>query len=234
MKMFIRNRVGGIIYSTPYNDALKQMVETTRKNGIPTVNCYGSTRINASDVITADATMGCYKAMKYLLELGHRHIAILKVRGSGISKRRLEGCKKAFTEFGLEMNPDLIVEADDFTQRSGFRSAKLLFNQPNIPSALFAFSEQLAMGVLKAAKSEGIAIPRDMSLIGVDDMIADLLDPPLTSLSIPTYEVGHAAASLLFDRIEKRKNDSPPRCMLMDETLTVRDSTGSLRTAISL
>ncbi|HSV32378.1 MAG TPA: LacI family DNA-binding transcriptional regulator [Atribacteraceae bacterium] len=225
-KMFIRNRVEGIIYSVPFNEALQEMVEIVRNNGIPIVNCYGSTRANASDVVTGNVSEGCYRATKYLLELGHRNIAFLKVRGSGINARRLEGCVKAFEEFRLELNPDLIIEAEDFTQQSGYLNSKIMFLQSRRPSALFAFNERLAMGVLKAAKEMGISIPRELSLIGVDDIMAELLEPSLTSLAIPTYEAGKTAASLLFNRIEKKKNDQPTRHMFVDELLRIRASTG--------
>ncbi len=225
-KMFIRNRVEGVIYSVPFNEALSEIVEIVKNNGIPVVNCYGSTRAPASDVVTGNVSEGCYKATMYLLELGHRDIAFLKVRGSGINARRLEGCKKAFEEFGLHVHPNLVIEADDFTQHSGYLNTKIMFAQSKRPSALFAFNERLAMGVLKAAKELGIVIPNDMSLIGVDDIMAELLEPPLTSVAIPTYEAGRTAASLLFNRVEKGNNELPVRHMLVEELLKIRASTG--------
>jgi LacI family transcriptional regulator len=224
LKMFIRNRVEGIIYSAPFNQALKEMVETAIANGIPVVNCYGSTRVAALDTVTGDAEGGCYKAVRHLLELGHQRIAFLKVRESGISKRRFSGCKRALEEAGVEIPQDLIVEVSDYSQASGYLGAKMLFARKELPTAVFAFSEQLAIGVLKAARENSIPIPKRLSLIGVDDVIGEVLEPPLTSVKIPTYEAGKAAATLLLDRIEGRIEDSP-REVILEEKLIIREST---------
>lgn len=224
VKMLLRHRVEGIIYSTPYNQVLNDMCDTFKKQEIPVINCYGSTRLCASDVVTGDAEKGCYQAARHLLELGHRRIAILRVKESGISKRRFEGCRKALEDFGVEIDPRFLVDAEDFSQESGYLQAKILFSSPQKPTALIAFSEQLAIGVLKAAREDGIKVPEDLSLVGVDDIIAELLEPPLTSVVIPTYEAGRAAASLLFSRI-KEENSSPPRKVVLEEKLVVRKST---------
>ncbi|BER91858.1 LacI family DNA-binding transcriptional regulator [Atrimonas thermophila] len=228
LKMFIRNRVEGIIYSAPFNQALKEMVETAIANGIPVVNCYGSTRIAALDVVTGDAEGGCYKAVRHLLELGHRKIGFLKVRGSGISKRRFAGCKRALEEAGVEIFPELIVEVSDYSQASGYLGAKMLFARKELPTAVFAFSEQLAIGVLKAARENSISIPEKLSLIGVDDVIGEVLEPPLTSVKIPTYEAGKAAATLLLERIEKQIEEGS-REVVLEEKLVVRESTKACR-----
>jgi len=228
LKMFIRNRVEGIIYSAPFNQALKEMVEVAIANGIPVVNCYGSTRVPALDMVTGDAEGGCYKAVRHLLELGHRRIGFLKVRESGISKRRFAGCKRALEEAGVEILPGLVVEVSDYSQASGYLGAKMLFARKELPTAIFAFSEQLAIGVLKAARESSIPIPEKLSLIGVDDVIGEALEPPLTSVKIPTYEAGKAAATLLLERIEKQLEDSP-REVILEEKLVVRESTGMCR-----
>jgi len=223
LKMFIRNRVEGIIYSTPFNQALEEMVGMAIRNGIPVVNCYGSTRVPALDVVTGDAEGGCYKATKYLLDLGHRKIAFLRVRGSGISERRFAGCKRAFEEMGLEIAPELILEVEDYSQKSGYLSAKVFLSSGIKATALFAFSEQLGIGVLRAAREESIGIPGGLSVVAVDDIIAEVLTPPLTSLSIPAYEAGKAAVSLLLSRIEGRTS-AQFRQVVLEEKLVVRES----------
>ncbi len=227
LKMFIRNRVDGIIYSTPFNQALEEMVGMAIKSGIPVVNCYGSTRVPALDVVTGDAEGGCYKATKYLLDLGHTKIAFLRVRGSGISKRRFAGCKRAFEEMGLVIDPELVLEANDYSQKNGYLAAKMFFGRKIGASALFAFSEQLGIGALKAAREEGVEVPGALSLVAVDDIIAEMLHPPLTSLSIPTYEAGRMAALLLFERIDGQAVLSS-RQVVLEERLVVRESVGKL------
>jgi LacI family transcriptional regulator len=223
-KMFLRSRMEGIIYSTPYNEALREMVERAIESGIPVVNCYGSTRVPALDVVMGDAEGGCYRATKYLLELGHRNIAFLKVRESGISKRRFEGCQRAFKEVGLEIPEDFVVEVGDYSQESGYLSAKILFTRQDLPTAVFAFSEQLAIGVLKAARESGIKVPEQLSLVGIDDVIGEVLQPSLTSVRIPTYEAGKTAAMLLLERIEGYL-PAAPRRVVLKEKLIVREST---------
>ena len=224
VKMFLRHRVEGIIYSTPYNQVLNDMCEDFKKQGIPVINCYGSTRLCASDVVTGDAEKSCYQATCHLLELGHRQIAILRVKESGISERRYKGCKKALQDFKVEINPRFLVDTEDFSQKSGYLQAKILFSYSQKPTALIAFSEQLAIGVLKAAREDGIKVPEDLSLMGVDDIIAEVLEPPLTSVALPTYEAGRTAASLLFSRV-REGNSSSTRQVVLEEKLIVRKST---------
>lgn len=223
-KMFLRSRVEGIIYSTPYNEALSEMAEVAIKSGIPVVNCYGSTRIPALDVVTGDAEGGCYKAVRYLLGLGHRKIAFLKVWESGISKRRFEGCKKALEEFGVAIPPDFLVDVDDYSQESGYLGTKTLLSRSELPTAIFAFNEQLAIGALKAIRESGLRVPEDLSLVGVDDVIGEVLQPSLTSVRIPTYEAGKTAAMLVFERIAGNVSGAP-RQVVLEEKLVVRDST---------
>ncbi len=122
------------------------------------------------------------------------------------------------------MNTHFLLDAEDFSQESGYLQAKILFSYPQKPTAIVAFSEQLAIGVLKAAREDGIKVLEDLSLVGVDDIIAEVLEPPLTSVALPTYEAGRTAASLLFSRI-KDGNSSPPRQVVLEEKLVVRKST---------
>jgi LacI family transcriptional regulator len=223
-KMLLRHRVEGIIYSTPYNEALLEMVETAAANGIPVVNCYGSTRVPSQDLVWSDASLGCYRGMRYLLELGHREIAILKVKGSGVSERRLEGCRKALEEFGVPFDPSLVIEAGDYSQKSGYLSAKIFLGNRRKPSALLSFNEQLSIGALKAAREVGVRIPQDLSVIAVDDIIAEVLEPPLTAIAIPKYEAGEITAALLLERIEQGDNVSS-RQIILEEKLVVWSST---------
>ncbi len=226
-KMFFSNRVEGIIFSTPYNQSLEKMTEIAKNIGIPVVNCYGSTRVYSSDCIIGNSEIGCYKAMKHLIELGHRAISILKVRNSGISRKRFQGCLKALDEYGIDKEPELILDVDDFSIINGYLAAKILMSQARKPTAILALNEQLALGILQTIREESISIPDDLSLVSVDDVLAPYLNPPLTSVSIPTYELGKGAASLLINRIEN-ENKIKYRRIELDEELVVRATTGGI------
>lgn len=87
------------------------------------------------------------------------------------------------------------------SQESGYFGAKALLSCQEFPTAIFAFNKQFAIGALKAARESGLRVPKDLSLVGVDDVIGEVLQPPLTSVRIPTYEAGETATMLIFERI---------------------------------
>ena len=224
-KMVTQYRIEGIIYSNPYNPKLKEMCKMALEKNIPVINCYGSKRVKYSDIVLSDPIEGCFLAMMHLLELGHRDIAIIKVKGSSISDQRFEGCKKALDTYQIELPPEYVIEIDDINERSGFMASSQFFLLERKPTAIFTITEPLAIGVIKAARDSNIKIPTQLSLVSVDDIISELLSPSLTSVSIPVYEAGKTAGYLLLSRIESEEK-MLSRKIYLEEKLIIRESTG--------
>jgi len=152
--------------------------------------------------VTSDHAQGARALATVLLKAGHRHIGVLQGRpGTLANDERLAAFKAALAEAGIRL-PASHVRGDAFSESSGKTAAlALLTNQPAI-TALFALSNQIALGALRAAVELGRVVPRDLSLATFDDLPhADFLNPPLTTACQDVPALGRRAAELLLSRI---------------------------------
>jgi DNA-binding LacI/PurR family transcriptional regulator len=144
---------------------------------------------------------------------------------STVSLDRKEGYLKALLEHGLAIDKTLIAEAD-FTEGGGYQAMKELI--PAKPQAVFAASDLLALGAIRAVREAGLCVPDDIAFVGFDDLpIAALPDPALTTVRQPIFELGVKAVELLIDLIDNGAR--PARRVIMDTQLMVRASSGAYR-----
>ncbi|WP_188195326.1 LacI family DNA-binding transcriptional regulator [Nonomuraea sp. SYSU D8015] len=141
---------------------------------------------------------GGLSATRYLLDLGHRRIAIVTGPDFALSSRaRLDGYRAALDRAGVPIDPELICEGD-FLAGGGLAQAHRLLRLPDRPTAIFAANDEQAMGVYQAAYDLGLRIPDDLSVIGFDDLPAiRRAIPPLTTIRQPLTEMAAAAATML-------------------------------------
>jgi LacI family transcriptional regulator len=177
-------------------------------------------------VIAAMNTAGARAATEHLIGLEHQRIGIMT--GSlqwTESIDRLAGYHAALAAAGLPVLPDLLAEAD-FTIHGGQEAAERLLALPDPPTAIFACNDNMAIGVIQAAVARGLAVPRDLSVVGFDDVAAAaLITPPLTTVRQPLQDMGRAAVGLLYRLI-----DGQPVEAMRTEVATrliVRASTGA-------
>jgi len=180
------------------------------------------------DSVLAANIEGACEAVTYLIQLGHRHIGFIGLpltRTPG--KERYEGYQRALRDHNLPLSPDLVRIADA-KQPGGYNAAHdLLVNQPHI-TALFVANNLMTLGALTATRQRGLKIPDEISIVGFDDMPwASLLQPPLTAVAQPTYQMGQRAAELLLGRMKERTK--PVANERMQTQLIVRGSTGKPR-----
>ena len=163
-------------------------------------------------------------ATEHLLELGHRHIGVITGPACwSASKDRLAGYRSALQVAGVDPSPDLILEAD-FTVEGGEQAAERLLSGPDRPTAIFALNDNMAVGVLHAAKRYGISVPGQLSVVGVDDAgLAAIVVPRLTTIRQPLQEMGRVAVSLLWRILQGRQIEAAP--VLLSTELIVREST---------
>jgi LacI family transcriptional regulator len=148
---------------------------------------------------------GAYAATRHLIELGHRRIGFITgALELGCAVDRLEGYRAALAQFGIPVDPALIQEGD-FLQPQGFAGAEALLGMPERPTAIFASNDEMAFGVMEAARVHSLRLPEDLSVIGFDDIprAADVY-PPLTTVRQPLEQMGRVAAETLLKLI----NDS--------------------------
>ncbi len=176
---------------------------------------------------TADDRAGVRLAVEHLAGLGHKRIAHLGgPQDVSTGRRRREGFDEAMAAAKLE--PSLIKVGRAFTEPEGARLCEELLAETEPPTAIVAGNDLMALGCYDVFAARGIDCPGDISVTGFNDMpFADRFAPPLTTVRIPHYEIGVAAAQLLLDALQG-SNDGPTEVMLAPE-LVVRGSTHTPR-----
>ncbi|MEW6239887.1 MAG: LacI family DNA-binding transcriptional regulator [Chloroflexota bacterium] len=174
--------------------------------------------------IDIDNVNASHNAVRHLIQIGYRRIGtIAGPVHSTVGLDRKEGYLKALKERGREVDESLIVEGD-FTETGGYYAMQRLL--PAKPDAVFAASDIMAIGAMRAAREAGLRIPKDIAFVGFDDLpIATLSDIQLTTVRQPVIQFGIKAVELLLDLIENGLH--PPRRIIMDTELIIRDSCGA-------
>jgi LacI family transcriptional regulator len=174
--------------------------------------------------VDVDNVNAAYNAILHLLRLGYQRIAtITGPLESTAGMDRLDGYRKAFAAFDREVDPGLIMEGD-FTEQGGYNSMRALLAKN--PDAVFAASDVTAIGAIRLLQEKGLEVPKDIAIIGFDDIpIPTLSSIQLTTVRQPVEELGVAAVELLIDLIENGVN--PPRHKIMDSELVIRATCGS-------
>ncbi|HBX68550.1 MAG TPA: LacI family transcriptional regulator [Chloroflexi bacterium] len=192
--------------------------------GVPFI--FAGRPMGISDVsyVDVDNRAGAYSAIAHLAHLGYNKIAtVTGALNTTVGADRLEGYRQAIQERNLELDENLIAEAD-FTEFGAYFAAKKLLKQS--PEAIFVASDTMALGVIKAIKEEGLLIPDDIALVGFDDLLsAAFLGTQLTTVRQPIGKFGFKAVEMLLDIIEN--GPQPPRRVIFDTELVIRESCGS-------
>lgn len=174
--------------------------------------------------ILVDNEGGAYKAVSYLLSLGYRKVFyIAGPKASSDNMKRFQGYKKALEDHGIEFLPNWLYQGD-FTRTSGYYAAKSMIMQSNLPDAIFAANDEMAIGVIDAFKEASIRVGEDIGLVGFDDIqLAEYISPPLTTVRQPMREMGTLAAQQIFHSID---GIFPKECIFLDTQLIIRESCG--------
>ena len=174
--------------------------------------------------IDIDNINAARNAVSHLVRAGRQRIAtITGPVNSTVGIDRKEGYRKALIERGREIDEGLIREGD-FTEAGGYYAMQQLL--PANPDAVFAASDIMAIGAMRAARDAGLHIPEDIAFVGFDDLpIATLSDIQLTTIRQPVVSFGAKAVEILIDMIEN--GITPPRHIIMDTELVIRDSCGT-------
>jgi LacI family transcriptional regulator len=224
--MLIRQRVDGVIVApTGQNQSTRSFVE----QGVPVVLFDRDLpSLNVSKVF-GDHRRGGYLALKYLIDLGHKQIAIVGKDDTAASLAwRLEGAEHALAEAGLEGKVYLEhLDSDADSYSAGYDIAKRILSAPNRPTAIFAVTDVSAVGAMRGAAEVGLKVPGDVSIIGYDDIpLARLCIPALTTIAQPTDAMGQKAVDILMAAMGK--TNPPPVEAVLETHLVVRESTKAL------
>lgn len=155
--------------------------------------------------VCIDNISAAFDATSHLTALGHTKVAYINGPASSpLCKDRLQGYRLAMKKAGVTNTRAWVVEGD-FSLASGREMMAALLTKPERPSAVFAANDEMAIGAMAAIKAAGLTIPGDISVIGFDDIrFAEFTDPPLTTISQPTHEIGKQVMSLMLAMLDNK------------------------------
>ncbi|MEX2564838.1 MAG: LacI family DNA-binding transcriptional regulator [Cyclobacteriaceae bacterium] len=216
--------IDGLIV-TPYHEEDELVISLVRE-GFPIV-CVDRNLGNVDvDVVVVDNEAGSYKAIKHLIQLGHQRIGFLGgLYSIPTSRHRKDGYLRALEEHDIPIDESLI-EFGDSKYESGKQMVQKFLDMDEPPTALFTGNNVITLAGLEVIHSRGLIIPDDIAIVGFDDMYwSNSLNPPLTAVAQPGYEIGRQAARMLFERLNEP--NKPPRKIVLKTELMIRKSCGS-------
>ncbi|KKB09347.1 LacI family DNA-binding transcriptional regulator [Devosia chinhatensis] len=202
----------------PYSVPVVMACEEVSNNNFPTV--------------VTDNEVAAIRATRHLLDLGHRRIGhIMGPDSNVVAQDRLSGFRKAMDKAGIAVRPDWIFRGN-FEMASGFAAASRYMALAEKPSAMFAANDESAIGFLSGLRRHGLECPRDISMVGFDDLdVAAHYLPPLTTMRQPRETLGRIAAETLIDMLEEAELARGPTRIVLTSELVVRDSTAQAKDA---
>ena len=225
INMLIEKMVDGIIFT----QSVKRTVGFQKLN-------IGSTPIVLIDrdmelegvvgKVLVDNFTGAYDGVNYLLSRGYRKIAFITgALTTNTSKNRLSGYKKALEDFGINYNKDYVL-AGEYRSEWGFKAIQELLGKNVDFDAVFCGNDLIALSVIKALKNVGKSIPEDVGVLGFDDIyMARFIEPELSTIRQPNYEMGYKAVEILIDILDRPTEKNIKRELVLNTELIIRQST---------
>jgi DNA-binding LacI/PurR family transcriptional regulator len=210
-------------WNTPYEPRHVAMVQEE-----PVASAIARVMARANDIpyqhVATDDAEGSAHAARYLLDLGHRSIAYAGLAPIRPSLLRFLGVRAALEERGL--TPAAAIESP-LTLEGGQRAGRKLAAMSPRPTAVIAYDDMVAVGIIRAVHAAGLRVPEDISIVGFDDVsVAAFVEPPLTTVRQAMPELGTLAVDMIFSALDGTRVDQGP---LLRGDLIVRHSTGPLR-----
>lgn len=216
----------GVIVSAPPQDLLTDLLRLAG-DGMPVVVIQHRSPDPAIHSVRVDLEQGGYLATRHLIDLGHRRIGHIGNQAQHLQRRRdrTDGYLKALQEAGLAVDEAIVVN-DEASLRGGYNAMlKLTEDKATRPSAVFVYSDQMALGALKALRERGLAVPGDIAIVGFDGIVlADYSWPGLTTVEYSRADIGRDAIDAIIDQLEG--GTATAREQVLPVRLRVRGSCG--------
>lgn len=223
LKQIRSRRVDGFIVIRTHRQDPR--IDLLRDLGVPFVAFGRVEGTNDFHFVDEDGTAGIRQVVDHLVALGHSRLAcICEPISLTKSFHRVQGFTAALQDHGLPVETSRIVETQ-FRQRSGTLAAHQLLDLPDPPTAIVAVNDLLALGVISAVHERDLVVGRDVSVTGFDDiMLAEYVNPPLTTVHQPAKKLGERVVELLYKIINDEDIAEPQ--IIVTPSLVVRQSTG--------
>lgn len=210
---FMRGKVDGLIICFSNQTRNFAHIEQVLNAAIPLIMLDKSTDALTADQVVVDDYEGAFAAVEHLIEQGYQCIA--HINGNETlhhSHARMLGYIDALKKHNIPFDENLIFKAEEFTIEEGWTLGKKITNYSPQPDAIFSISDEILIGVHQFLKSENIKIPEAIGLVGFSDtLMASVIEPPLSSVWQPGYDMGRLAVQRLMELIKAEENDLPTR-----------------------
>lgn len=212
---------GIILLKTKIND---KGLEDLKKIDFPFILVNHRSSSKKYNFVDTYNIKGAKLAVEYLYSLGHKKIAFVSgAMDETNAIDRLKGYKKTLKSLGLQYRQEWIISGK-FSRETAYEASKELITSKDLPTAIFCSDDYMAIGVMDRIKEAGLSVPKDISIIGFDDIeISSFINPSLTTVRQSIYEIGKRSTELLLDLINKKRTS--PISELLDVELIIREST---------
>ncbi len=225
VQSLIQRNVDGFIYAAMFHQEI-ETPDYLNEQKIILLDCVDSAK--KFDSVVPNEYQGATDAVQYLVDQGHKRIAHINTSENVIaSRKRLKAFKDVLKANNLDFNSDYVVKVADSNSIDGYAGTQKLLALKELPTAIFCYTDRIAMGAYEAITEAGLSVPKDISVVGFDNQlnIADALRPPLTTVQLPHFEMGAWAVTRLLEAIDP-ENSEPLKQMgqVIACPLVVRDS----------
>lgn len=205
VEMLIKERVDGVIVTSA--EGQLEGINRLFEEGIPVIAADRSPTEREISAVLADNNGSGFRATQHLMDQGCFRIGFVRgPAGVSTAEKRFEGYQEALDSAGREINPDLI-SAGDFTFEGGKKALEELVEKAgreNLPDGLVVANDLMAVGVIRKSEELGVEVPEKLAVVGFDDiLLSRLINPTLTTVAAPTYEMGKTAVDFLLDKLEE-------------------------------
>lgn len=189
----------------------------------PIIQCSEYAIDSGIPYVTIDNELAAYRVVKHFISLGHKNIALINSdKKFQYARQREKGYKKALEEAGIIIQDENILYTETLNFEQGQNAMRKLFTLKELPTAVFAVSDLLAIGALKEVNSKSLQVPNDIAIAGFDNIdFSNMTHPTLTTVSQPMLKMGSIAAEMIINKIKGAEVDN----VILDHELVIREST---------
>lgn len=202
--MVLSNRADGLIHldhSFPFSKSDEKLAEKVAMVSV----CERIVSDTKFPVVELDNYSACRALANHLTSYGHKHFGVITgQKESQIYRDRLAGIKSVLLEENINLDDSLVV-GGEYSFEAGEAGAKELLKNSRCPTAIFCFNDDIAIGAIHEIKKHGLRVPQDISVVGFDNIkVSAYIDPPLTTIDQPAYEMGRKAVEVVLQRIKNK------------------------------
>ncbi|MCG8485508.1 MAG: LacI family transcriptional regulator [Clostridia bacterium] len=222
LDLFTGKQVEGIIFMSWKLE--NEVVDHIKEMDIPVIMINRNTSKLTVPSVSIDNYKAAYELTKYLLQKGHREIALIRnsIDVDAFGLEQYKGYKQALKDYDIDVDKNL-VKYGDFSLDNSYNIVRGFVAANNMPTAIFATSDIMAIGAINALKDNGLSVPEDVSVVGFNDIrLASIYRPRLTVIHQPLFNIGTVAAKMIIDHI--KGSESEDNIVILPHSLIERES----------